>query len=252
MKVRSGWKALILLLSSALATPVAAASTEVRGGSAEASAGAAGRRAPVVFDAGALREGRFTYRLSVDAKPIGVATIEIRATGGHYRISFSSTDIGQTWSSTLTRRFEPLAATLEFSGGRAPYSMSIRYAAGRATGSEVTTGAETPFAIPFDTQVIDQRVDWAGMMAAVFDGPAIEVQVVDPKTSLSRLVGTSIETSPLGGVLGTLPTVRLDYTITKASHTESYSVFATRDRPRVMLREEMPGNLVAVLVAIES
>jgi len=100
--------------------------------------------------------------------------------------------------------------------------------------------------------VVDQRVDWAAMMAAEFSkGGTVEFYVFDPSSALSRLNGTSAETLPLRSVLGVVPTVRLDYTIHKNSHEESYAVFATKEQPRVMLREEMPGGLVSVLIAIE-
>jgi len=40
-------------------------------------------------------------------------------------------------------------------------------------------------------------------------------------------------------------------TIRKEDRAESYSVYTTQDKPRIMLREDMPGELVSVLVAME-
>jgi hypothetical protein len=240
-----------LLLSSALLLPLNAA--PIPDHLRNQAIGNEGRKIPIDFDAKALRQGKFTYRLSVKDKTIGTAIIEIRATeDGQYNISYTSKDIQQSWSSSLDRWFNPLAAKLDMFNKNPPYSMSMLYSKDGASGTEVAKGSAKPFALTFHTQVIDQRVDWAAMMAAGFPkGGEIEFQVFDPSTSLSRLVGTRVESSPLHSVLGDLPTVRLNYTIFKRRQTESYSVFATKACPRVLLREEMPRDLVAVLIAVD-
>lgn len=209
--------------------------------------------ADVAFDAARLREGRFTYQVSIKGKPLGSAVIEIRQQPtGDYRISFDSIDVDQRWSSQMTRAFLPLAAELQMPGKAVPYRMSIRYSAAEVTGSETKGNSAHPVTAKLEGQVIDQRVDWAAMMAADFpeDGK-IEFLVYDPSTASSPLLGTVTPAEPIASVLGTSDVVRLDYTIRKADHTESYSVFATREIPRVMLREDMPNELVSVLVAID-
>jgi hypothetical protein len=46
-------------------------------------------------------------------------------------------------------------------------------------------------------------------------------------------------------------TITLSYTICKGEEAEDYTVYATTDSARVMLREEMRGNVVAELVRID-
>lgn len=245
----------VILLVGALCAAVApsALAGQPVASSDPAKVALAGSTAHPVLDAAALREGKFTYQLSVNNDVIGLATIEVRSTNtGEYRITLESEDVEQHWSSSFKRDFEPVTADLVMSSGDSLYRLTIAYSKRGATGTDTTKGKATPFTATFDERVVDQRVDWAAMMAAVVpDSSKVQFHVFDPSTSTSRLTGTSTDVQPLHSVLGSAPTVRLDYTIEKESHTEKYSVFATKPHPRVMLREEMPGNLVSVLVAVE-
>jgi hypothetical protein len=209
--------------------------------------------ADVAFDATRLREGRFTYQLSIKGKPLGNAVIEIRRLpSGDFRISFDSNDVDQRWSSQMTRAFVPLAAELQMPGKAVPYRMSIRYDGAEVSGTETRGRSAHPVSATLEGQVVDQRVDWAAMMAAEFsEGGKIEFLVFDPSTALSPLLGSTTSADPIASVLGTSDVIRLDYTIRKTDHTESYSVFATREIPRVMVREDMPNELTSVLIAID-
>jgi hypothetical protein len=206
----------------------------------------------VVFHAADLRQGRFTYELTLKGKPLGRATIEIRReVSGDFRISFDSDDVKQRWSSTLGPRFTPVAAELEIGNRVPPYVMSIRYFDATVSGTESDGSSTRAVAAALHGQVVDQRVDWAAMMAARFPkGGRATFEVYDPGTGFSRLEASTVPAEPITSVLGRRAAIRLDYTIHKGDRPESYSVYATKSRPRVMLREDMPGGLVSVLVAI--
>jgi hypothetical protein len=208
--------------------------------------------APATFDAARLREGRFTYELRIKGELLGTSTIEIRRQSpDEYLIRMDAPEIKQRWSANLRRAFNPLAATLEM-GGASPYRVSLRYSDTAVSGTESKQGSSHPVAAAILRQVVDQRVDWAAMMAAQFPREAgIAFDVYDPGTGFSRLEGTRTAANVIKSVLGTLPAIRLDYTIHKAERDESYSVYATKAEPRVMLREDMPNDLVALLVAVE-
>jgi hypothetical protein len=209
---------------------------------------------PVRFDAAQLREGRFTYELRSDGELLGTSVIEIRRrTPDEYLIRMDAPAVKQHWSASVGRRFNPFTASLEMTGGKSPYRMSLSYSANEVSGTELKAGATHPVAAVIKRQVVDQRVDWAAVMAAQFPGGNnIEFDVYDPGTGFSMLVGTKMPAKRIAGVLGKQPAIRLDYTIHKADHTESYSVYATKSEPRVMLREDMPNGLVALLVAAEN
>lgn len=249
--LRAASRTLVLAISALLASSLYA--SELLENTASNPSGGSPQPSSGLFEADHLRQGKFTYQLSLQGKPIGVAMIEIRATQrGNYQITFGSKDVEQSWTSTLDRRFSPIEAKLEMLSGRGAYSMSVSYTANKATGTERVDGSVRTFSTMLEGQVVDQRVDWAAMMAATFPSVGqIEFLVFDPSTSTSRLVGRRSESGPVDGTFRTLPAVRLDYTIHKGPHAECYTVFATRDRPCMMLREEMPGELVSQLIAVE-
>jgi hypothetical protein len=203
------------------------------------------------FNATNLREGRFTYQIAIDGKSIGRSTIEIRRLSGAYRIDFDSKDVQQSWSSTFDAAFRPVAAELHMPGRKIPYHMSLTYGTGVVSGQEIKGEATTPVRANFGGQLVDQRVDWAAMMAAENAVGGVKTVVYDPGTGMSVLEGARQPGEVMQTVLGTQPSIHLNYTILKKDHAEHYLVYATASLPRVMLREDMPNGLVAELVAVE-
>ena len=53
------------------------------------------------------------------------------------------------------------------------------------------------------------------------------------------------------GAWGDVPALRFDYTICKREHVEEYTMYATNETPRYVLREDMPNGLVSELIRIE-
>jgi hypothetical protein len=49
---------------------------------------------------------------------------------------------------------------------------------------------------------------------------------------------------------GKVRAIRINYTVRKATGAETYVVYTTAAFPRVMLREELRGNLVITLVGV--
>lgn len=217
--------------------------------SADASRGSA---KPVVFDAEQLRQGIFTYQLTSKGKPAGVAKIEIRAlSSGDYLIRSDADVFRQSWSSTFKWNFVPVSAELHMPGRDPPYRMSLKYSGARVSGEESRGSDRTAVDAALAGQVVDQRVDWAAMMAAVIKG-SIRFDVFDPGTGISRLEGSRKASDPIDGVTGRPDAIALRYTIHKTDHDENYIVYATEALPRMMLREEMPNELVADLIRIEN
>jgi hypothetical protein len=204
------------------------------------------------FDASRLKEGRFTYRLTSDGKSLGDAVIEIRRDGKRYRITMGAPDVKQSWESTLTKSFEPLSAHLLIGRPKGAYEMTLRYAGKKITGKELDGATARDVSATAEGIVIDQRVDWAAIMATPAPaGSSIALQVFDPSTAFSRMVGKIGETQKMSGPGGVADVRRLDYSICKRDHVEQYTVFATRDPPHIMLREDMPNGLVSELIRSE-
>jgi hypothetical protein len=204
------------------------------------------------FDAQLLKEGRFTYRTTLKGESLGETVIEIRREGAHVRISMSAPKISQSWNATVERSFAPLSASLAMRGRKGAYEMKLQYAGTKVTGEEREEGVTRPVNALAEGIVIDQRVDWAAMMASTAPaGGSIAVRVFDPSTGLSEMLGKVGGTRTMSGAWGDLTALRLDYTLCKRDHLEDYTVYATRDVPRYMLREDMPNGLVSELIRVE-
>ena len=204
------------------------------------------------FDAALLREGRFTYHTTLKGESLGDTVIEIRRAGANYRITMSAPKIAQSWEAVVRRSFAPVSVHLKMSSRGAPYEMSLTYEGEVISGEERKGESTAPVRASARGIVIDQRVDWASIMALQpGSGSSLAVSVFDPSTGFSPMRGKIGTTPSMTGAWGTASAVRLDYRICKREHVESYPVFATQATPRMMLREDMPNGLVSELVAIE-
>jgi hypothetical protein len=204
------------------------------------------------FDASRLKEGRFTYRTTLKGESLGETVIEIRRVGAQFLISMNAAEIEQGWEAKVEKSFAPVSASLSMRGKKGPYAMTLQYSGKNITGEEREAGVTRPVNVATKGLVIDQRVDWASMMAATApSGRAIAMRVFDPPTGLSDMVGKVGGLQSMSGAWGDVPALRLDYTICKREHVEEYTVYATNETPRTMLREDMPNGLVSELIRIE-
>ncbi len=209
-------------------------------------------------DARRLRTGHFTYRSLDHGKAVGKGEITIRklADSGNYDFSddFAFSEEfksfrSQRWESIATSEFEPISATLSFvqGAGYAPV-FDLKYASGRVTGfsinrkdSDAGTRRDIDAAVPKNT--VDQRIDWAAVLASDLEtGKQFEFNVYDPNTSVSRVhvqVG-SVERANVPA--GSFDVYRVIYRIEKAGGIEQYQVLASRDVPRMLVREVFPNG----------
>lgn len=223
---------------------------------------AAGQPAVGSFDAARLKPGRFTYQDIQDGKPGNLSTSTIALLpDGHYRFTADIPAFDQSWSTVATRAMVPVETTLKMRTreGR-HYEMTLSYAGHHVKGEAVTSGSADGRLPGSDQAVeaditdatVDQRIDWATVMTtAMQPGQKFRFDVYDAKTAVSHVSCSISDAGTLDTSMGKLPALRLDYTVEKASGTESYTVYATRDFPRVMLREDLRGNLTITLVKAE-
>jgi len=213
---------------------------------------------PVSFDASRLRQGRFTYDMTEDGKPIGQFVLTIRRLkDGHWRFTGDAEGFDQHWEAVTTRDFRPVSALLTLKRKGRPYRMQLAYGAGQVKASETTGDPAHPDkverrAAPIRLPTVDQRIDWASMMASsLAPGMAGAWRVYDAMTGSSRLFASAGAAPAMDGPLGRQAVVKLDYRICKNSEAEPYTVYATRATPRVMLREDLRGHEVSTLVKVE-
>ena len=230
----------------------ALASSGVSIAAAPACPPADGADAKPTFDATLLKEGRFIYHTTLKGESLGETAIEIRRAGAQFIVSMSAPKIAQAWRATVAQSFAPLAASLEMRGRKGPYAMELKYSGASVTGEEREGGVTRSVSASVEGVVIDQRVDWAAMMASKAPADSsIAMRVFDPSTGVSEMLGRIGGTQSIRGSWGEAAALRLDYTICKREHLEEYTVYATRETPRYMLREDMPNGLVSELVRIE-
>lgn len=222
-------------------------------------AGAAARHS--LFDASRLRTGTFTYRATIDGKPADLSTSTIaRLPDGTYRFAAAIPGFDQSWRTVATRALAPVATRLDMRtrAGR-HYTLTLSYSHLRVNGNAVVhaipggglpdsadavTGKITP-------STVDQRIDWAAAMSTDKQpGESFDFQVYDAKTALSRVHCSVADAGIMDTPAGKVRAIRVRYTVYKSTGTESYAVYTTAAFPRVMLREEMRGNLVIRLVSI--
>lgn len=213
-------------------------------------------RARPSFDASRLKEGRFVYRTTLKGEFIGETVLEIRRVDATWHITMDAPKIEQSWEATVDRSFSPLSAHLKMKKRNGPYEMTLVYAGGEVRGEERDADGVSPVAAKLSGVVLDQRVDWAAVMALAppatsSRGSSAEMSVFDPSTGLSRMLGEVGDARILSGLFGEAMSVALSYRICKRDHVENYVVHATRRTPRYMLREDMPNGLVSELIRIE-
>jgi len=208
------------------------------------------------FSAKTLREGRFVYRETVAHKDTSTFTIEIRRRADD-SWRFTGEGSGQRWEAITDSLFRPRSAMLSMSRHGRPYEFHLRYAGDSvfALVSSVDSAANAikdSSAAAIRGATIDQRIDWASLMASDLGaGSSAAYSVYDPATGSSQLAASASNGPTLASPDGPRATIKLDYIICKAGKSESYSVFATKGPQRMMVREDLRGDIVAELVRVE-
>jgi hypothetical protein len=211
---------------------------------------------PPAFLANTLRQGRFVYRETSANGDTGTFTLEIRRLGGG-TWQFTGDGSGQHWEAVTDSAFAPRRSELSITRHGRPYGFQLKYAGDSihtiemsfdSAGNVVKKHGSTTIA----GTTIDQRIDWASLMSSdLAAGESTNYRVFDLSTGSSELFATASAGPTLPGPGGPRPTVKLDYTICKMGKPESYAVYATTELPRVMLREDLRGNVVSELINIE-
>ena len=211
-----------------------------------------------------LRTGHFVYRSIDNGKTVGKGQISIRRLeSGNYeflgQFDFEADFKGyptQRWSSVATSDFTPISASLTVIHATvATPVFGLEYNRSQVTGSfhrknyDAKATKSVDAALPPYTY--DQRIDWAVVLASVVEtSQEFGFNVYDPGTGVSRVLA---EVGPLERIevpAGSFDAYRVVYRIEKAKATEKYTVFASRDLPRVSLREEFPNGSVDELIEV--
>jgi hypothetical protein len=170
---------------------------------------------------------------------------------GNFRFTGEATGFNQHWESIATQFFQPLSATLRMQRKDGEmYSMNLTYDADRVTGSQQTdSSASSKIDNHIPAGTVDQRIDWAAVMASGLEiGDKLHFTVFDPTTGVSEVTGETIRAEQVTVPAGTYDAVRVIYEIAKSKGTERYEVLVTKSLPRMMVREDFPNGTSSELV----
>jgi hypothetical protein len=212
------------------------------------------------FNATRLHTGRFEYRIVRDGKQIATFTITVaKQSDGNFR--FTAKGFDQEWESVATSSFQPISTALRIERPKRKeiYSMSLTYARDRVTGSAGTTADNTtneaklgemkPVSAAVPAGTVDQRIDWAAMLASRLEvGQKLDFTVYDPATGVSKVAGEIGKAEQIRVPAGTFETIRAVYRIEKLKETETYEVLASKETPGFMVREDFSNGMSTELV----
>lgn len=203
-----------------------------------------------------LRTGTFVYVDIEHGKTIGRDRIAVaRQPDERYR--FSNTAIGyadQAWTAVARTDFSPVSAVLEFGPAdhRRPI-FDIRYGQDRVTGLRYPHhAAATPVAVNDSVGpcVIDQRIDWASVMARkLAAGAHFAFHVYDPAIGISAASAAVEDGGRIHVPAGDFDVFKITYRIAKKTGAERYVVFASKALPRFLVREDFPDGVSSRLEA---
>jgi hypothetical protein len=218
-------------------------------------------------DARRLSIGHFEYRDSYHGRNVGAGTITIRkAPGSATTYDFSSEATfsrefsgfsSQRWECVTTSMLEPISATLSFGDGKDnPPVFDLKYRSGRVTGFAVSrkasdAGAKRLVDAALTADTFDQRIDWATVLASdLTAGQQFRFNVYDPSTGVSRVEAQVGPPERVQVPAGSFDAYRVIYRVAKSSETEKFELLASRDAPRMLIREDFQNGVVTELVAV--
>lgn len=218
-------------------------------------------------DAKRVRTGKFTYRDLDHGKEVGRGTITIGRLTGSEDYAFAAdikfaTDFegfsSQQWEAITTALFEPVSAKLAFvRGAEVTPVLELAYRSGRVSGYVVDRkagvfGAKGIVDAALPANTVDQRIDWAAILAASLKpGQRFEFNVYDPTTGVGTVTGQVGQVEKIQVPAGTYRAYRIIYQMQKAGKSEHYEMLASVDSPHVMLREQFPNGVISELVEHE-
>lgn len=209
-------------------------------------------------DARRLQTGEFTYRDSAKGKALGESSISIRLEPSDSTYHFSVQTTGyfdQRWESVASATLTPISAQLSFGkGSDQPAAFELHYAGDKVTGfalhrRSADPRAQVPVNATIGTSTVDQRIDWATVMA--FDlrkDSRFEFSVYDPITGSSAVHAHVGAPHRLVVTAGPFRVYAVTYWVKKSSGAERYIVYATTSLPRFMVREDFPDGTSSELV----
>jgi Protein of unknown function (DUF3108) len=208
------------------------------------------------FDAERIRRGTFHYSLIQPDKPATSCELSVaRGVDGAFVFSAEFPSLGQHWRSVARPDLAPISAALTQDRGAVSTGFDLRYTDGEVTGTQSAldgdlTTSPVRARVPDDT--IDQRVDWAAVLACELRiGEAFTFHVFDPGGGISLVRAEVMSLETVRVPLGEFETVRVVYEVGDSAEPDRFEVWVTPEPPRMLVREVFPWGLTTDLEAIK-
>jgi hypothetical protein len=132
----------------------------------------------------------------------------------------------------------------------------LTYKGGRVTGFALMRGQDPPARRAVDDPVsadtVDQRIDWAAVMALDLEpGATFHFHVYDPGTGVTPLIGRVDGRETVTAAGSVHEAYRLVYEMRKASGVEHYTSRVTVAVPRMLLGITFPNGSTSTLLTVE-
>jgi hypothetical protein len=221
-----------------------------------------GSLATTQIDARNLQTGEFVYRDSAKGKVLGESSISIRLSASDSSYHFSAQTTGyadQHWESVASPTLTPISAQLTFGKGPdQPKAFELHYANEKVIGFFLNRRSpepktQLPVNASIESNTVDQRIDWATVMA--FDlrkGIRFRFNVYDPTTGSSEVRARVSPRRRIDVPAGSFHVLAVTYWVKKSTGAERYIVYATTSLPRLMVREDFPDGTISELVSFVS
>jgi Protein of unknown function (DUF3108) len=138
------------------------------------------------------------------------------------------------------------------------YTMDLVYDKGRVAAAisrwKPEAGSAPPnkkFTVEVTSGTVDQRIDWAAVLSGPLqEGQKFEFTVYDAETGVSHVIANVSGEEEIHTPAGTFEIIRATYRIEKSSGSETYTIFASKDFPRFLVREDFQNGMSLELTKI--
>lgn len=218
------------------------------------------------FVANHVRTGTFVYRQLNHGYEIGRSRITIRQLPALRLVTFVGDTTfrdephgfsGQHWETITTPTLEPISAMLSYVHGfRVIPAYEMRYDAGRITGffasdGDFVAGTRKQLQARVPSRTIDERIGWAGVLASgIRPGANFRFSIYNPNTGISHVNGQVLGTQNISVPAGRFQAYRIAYQVQNRGKAVCHVMFATRESPHILLRDEHENSAGYEIVQI--
>lgn len=197
------------------------------------------------LDAERIRLGTYQYRLTPAGKAAHVIWALDRAAWQRCVCLFGRVpSTGQHWRSVARPDLAPIAAALTQERAAVSTGFELAYAEGEVTGTQTVLNGDlttSPIRARVPDHTIDQRVDWAAVLACELrSGEVFTFHVFDPGSGVSLVRAEVMALETVHVPLGAFETLRVIYEVEHSAEAHRFEISLNPKPPRMLVKEAFP------------